>query len=116
MGQTYIIENYAEHPYEFPQGVVVDDKGTVKASRHLHSAIFPWRIRVGEPSRVRISEETYKLMMADKAAAGWFGDGQLRVGKEPATKDEQDKIPTQPGPPKSKFDTKATSKEAAQKA
>lgn len=93
-----IIENYAEHPYEFPQGSVVDDKGTVKAIRDK-SLIIPWRVSPTEPSRVRVSEESLKLLQADSVARAWFAPGELVIGKEPEKEADRAKIPTLPSPP-----------------
>jgi hypothetical protein len=98
-----IIENYAEHPFEFPQGspVAIGEKGetSVKAIQKTHALIIPWRVKPGEPSKVRVSDESLKLMQADSVAKGWFSPGNLALGAEPEKPEERAKIPTLPSPP-----------------
>jgi len=94
-----IIDNWAEHPYEFPQGRVVDEKGTVHGLA-ASAVMIPWRNKDHTPSKVRVTDETLKAMQADPVAKGWFGPGQLAIGQEPALKEDRDKIVDQPPPPK----------------
>lgn len=109
-----IIENYAEHPFEFPQKapdfVKLDDKGNILSTMseagavalRKHAVVIPWRNRDedgGGPSKVRVHEETLKAMKADPVAKHWFNRNELVVGAEPEDEDERKKIVTAPMPP-----------------
>lgn len=69
------IQNFAEHPFHFPQG-----------SGRGDTVVFPRANLAADgkivPSSTNVDEETIKLMKGHPIAKAWFGNGALSIADE----------------------------------
>jgi hypothetical protein len=84
------IENYAEHPFQFPKPTKATDAGGVlgsTTSMFEEAITFPKAGNKDDsgipvPSRKNITDDQLKQIKSHHVAKGWFGRGGLAVSAE----------------------------------
>ena len=83
------IENYAEHPFQFPKPTKATGDGPLAATSSMVEEAITFPRAGGQdeggnvvPSRTNVSAEDLKLLKEHRVAKGWFGRTGLQVSAQ----------------------------------